>query len=186
MQKLLQAYRFPWSSPVSSHHRLFANTRHTNVCVCVTELLCLCLGGSEMYGVKVVIFEGGRVSTIARLCFLFVLDRVIFPCNGCEKASEIGFLWWNRRWRRMFLGQMKAAKYMRCFSDQHKILLHVMEPHSFIRSFLQSRCHQKSLMAFISSLLLCIPVLHCPILCVSFHRIYNLSLSRWHLSNRTV
>lgn len=44
---------------------------------------------------------------------------------------------------------------------------------NLIHSFLQSHCHQKNLMAFISSLLLCIPVLHCPILCVSFHRIYN-------------
>lgn len=92
MQKLLQAYRFPRISPISSHQRLFANTRHTNVCVCVTELLCLCLGGSQTYRVKVVISGGGRVSTIAWLCFLFVLDRVIFLCNGCEKASEIGFL----------------------------------------------------------------------------------------------
>lgn len=46
-----------------------------------------------MYRVNVVISEGGRrFSTIAWLCFLFVLDPVIFPCNGYEKASEIGFL----------------------------------------------------------------------------------------------
>lgn len=75
------------------HQRLFANARHTNVDVCVTELLCLCLGGSEIHRANVAISEGGRrLFTVVWLCFLFVLDPVIFHCNGCEKASEIGFL----------------------------------------------------------------------------------------------
>lgn len=75
------------------HQRLFANARCTNVCVHVTELLCLCLGGSETCRANVAISEAGRrFPTIACLCFLFGLDPLIFPCNGCKKATEIGFL----------------------------------------------------------------------------------------------
>lgn len=153
------------------HQRLFANTRHTNVYMCVTELLCLCLGGSETYGANVVISEGGRrFSTIAWLCFVFVLDPVIFPCNGCEKASEIGFLWWNRRWRGMILGWMKAAKHVLCFSDQHKILLHLMEPYSFIPAIPLSPKKPFGIHQLLASLH---PNSALPHLCVSFHRIYN-------------
>lgn len=77
------------------HQRLFANARHTNVCVCVTELLCVCSGGSETYGVNVAISSeaGRRFATISGLCFLFGLDPVIFPFSGCEEATEIKFLW---------------------------------------------------------------------------------------------
>lgn len=58
--------------------------------------------------------------------------------------------------------------------------------HSFIHSFLQSHCHQESLMAFISSLLLCTPVLHCPICVFPSIGFITSSLSRWCLSNRAM
>lgn len=62
------------------------------MCACVTELLCVCLGRSEGANVAVSSEAGRRFATIARLCFLFGLDPVIFPYNGCEEATEIGFL----------------------------------------------------------------------------------------------
>lgn len=76
------------------HQILFANARHTNACVRVTELLCVCLGGSETRGANVAISSeaGRRFATIAQLCFPFGLDPVIFPCNGCEETAEIRFL----------------------------------------------------------------------------------------------
>lgn len=74
------------------HQRLFANARCTNACVRVTELLCVCLGGSEGANVAISSEAGRRFATIAWLCFLFGLDPVIFPYNGCEEATEIRFL----------------------------------------------------------------------------------------------
>jgi len=78
----------------ASHQRLFANTRHTNVCVHVTELLCVCLGGSETDRENVAVSSEAarRFVTVAWLCFLFGSDPVIFPCNGCEETTEIRFL----------------------------------------------------------------------------------------------
>lgn len=89
--KLMYFLRAVWEAP---HQRLFANAGRTNVCVCVcvTELLSVCSGGSETYRVNVAISSeaGERLITISRLCFMFGLDPVIFLFTGFEEASE-----WN-------------------------------------------------------------------------------------------
>lgn len=88
--RLMDFHRAASEAP---HQRLFANARCANVCVHVTERLCLCLGGSETCWANVAISEAGSTfATIACLCFLFGLDPLIFPCNGREEATEIGFL----------------------------------------------------------------------------------------------
>lgn len=77
------------------HIRDYLQTQGIQMCVCVTELLCVYSGGSETYGVNVAISSeaGRRFATISGLCFLFGLDPVIFPFSGCEEATEIKFLW---------------------------------------------------------------------------------------------
>lgn len=165
--------------------RLFANTRHTNVRVHVTELLCVCLGGSEIYGANVAISSeaGRRFATIARLCFLFGLDPVIFPCNGCEETAEIGFLWWNKRCRGVILGEKKLKNAL-CFSDQHKVVLHLMEPHSFApagdptTTTKRAQWHSSAPRFFTS-----LPVLPFPICVSPSIGFITSSLSRWCLSS---
>lgn len=70
----------------------------------------------------------------------------------------------------MILGQMKAGKHVLCFTDQHKILLHLMEPHSFIPAIplppkKPNGIHQLHASLHLGSAL--------PHLCVSFHSIYK-------------
>lgn len=89
--RLVYFHRAVWEAPCQ---RLFANARRTNVCVRVTELLSVRLGGSETYGVNVAVSEAGkRLTAISGLCFLFGLYPVIFLFNGFEEATEMEFLW---------------------------------------------------------------------------------------------
>lgn len=94
VQGRLQACGFPRVVWEALQQKSFANTKCTNDCVHVTELSSVCLGGSETYSTNPAVSSeaGSRFATIAWLRFLFGLDPVIFLCNGCEEATEIGFL----------------------------------------------------------------------------------------------